>query len=610
MQKKWSLNKQLALPIMGLSFLTLTAMTLFSGWKARAIVEKEALDHLQATAGEYSEKVRFDLERAFVMARIIATQAESDVAHKQQSRERFILTLKDFLDNNKFLLGTWLGYEPNAYDGQDLIYKKTPYHEASGRFIPYWARSDGKIVYDTLLNEKTPVMGIWYTIPQEKKTEAILEPYEDLVGGKKMMMTSITVPILRSGTFVGVAAVDIALDAIQTQVQAIKPYEGSSSYLVSYDGKYVSAPDPNLLTKKAEFPFSGDLIAAAIQKGDALQIKGIDPADGKEYFYTLSALTIGATARPWALVIRTPSRVVLAAVAELTIFQMTVALIGLLSLGATVFYISRRISSMIATHAHELEGSALRVNDSIEQLSIAGQSLSESSSSSAASLEETVASLEEITSMVKMNSDNARQAASLSTVSSEAAVKGEKDMQELTKAMHDISKSSKQIEEIINVIDDIAFQTNLLALNASVEAARAGEQGKGFAVVAEAVRTLAQRSATAAKDISSLIKDSVQKIELGTKRADASGVNLTTIVNSVKKVANLNTEIASASEEQTVGIQQISKAMSDLDQSVQSNAASSEEIAGTSEEIRKQSRLMKNVTVDLKLIVVGGNVAS
>ncbi len=171
--------------------------------------------------------------------------------------------------------------------------------------------------------------------------------------------------------------------------------------------------------------------------------------------------------------------------------------------------------------------------------------------------------------------------------------------------MTQISQSSKKIEEIIHVIDDIAFQTNLLALNAAVEAARAGEQGKGFAVVAEAVRALAQRSAASASDISTLIKESVTQIEDGSHTADQSGAVLTNIVSSIKKVADLNNEIAAASAEQTTGIQQISKAMNQLDQASQSNAASAEEIAATSGEINNLAVTAHDLTLELNSVVLG-----
>lgn len=280
---------------------------------------------------------------------------------------------------------------------------------------------------------------------------------------------------------------------------------------------------------------------------------------------------------------------------------------GLCGVGvfAMLMFIGGRLSKTVGQVVDNLSSAGTQVNIAITQLSQAGQSLSESSTSSAASLEETVASLEEMSSMVNMNSDNAKQAASLSQASRTAAEDGEREIKNLVLSMQDISKSSREIEEIITVIDDIAFQTNLLALNAAVEAARAGEQGKGFAVVAEAVRTLAQRSAVAAKDITVLIKESVSKIENGTKIADKSGDVLNNIVTSIKKVADLNNEISAASSEQTTGIQQISKAMNQLDQSVQSNAASSEEIASTAEEIASQSNQMQGLVHDLNKVVIG-----
>lgn len=278
---------------------------------------------------------------------------------------------------------------------------------------------------------------------------------------------------------------------------------------------------------------------------------------------------------------------------------------GFLIFGLLI-WIASRITTSVGSIAERLSSAGGQVTSAVGQLNEAGNSLSQSSTEAAASLEETVAALEEMTSMVQMNSDNAKQAASLSVSSRDAAEQGEKEIQHLISSMTSISQSSRKIEEIIHVIDDIAFQTNLLALNASVEAARAGEQGKGFAVVAEAVRSLAQRSAASAKDISGLIKESVSQIAEGSRTADKSGTVLTNIVTSIKKVSDLNNEIAAASAEQTTGIQQISKAMNQLDQAAQSNAASAEEIAATSGEINNLAVTSQNLTVELNQVILGG----
>ncbi|WP_413560235.1 methyl-accepting chemotaxis protein [Bdellovibrio sp. HCB209] len=264
-----------------------------------------------------------------------------------------------------------------------------------------------------------------------------------------------------------------------------------------------------------------------------------------------------------------------------------------------------KISNVTGSVAEKLTDANSKVVHSVEQLAEAGNALSQTSTEAAASLEETVAALEELTSMVQMNSDNAKQAASLAHTSRESAEKGESEIKTLIQSMSEISSSSKKIEEIISVIDDIAFQTNLLALNAAVEAARAGEQGKGFAVVAEAVRALAQRSASSAKDIENLIKVSVQQVDRGSRVANSSGEVLSTIVSSIKKVSDLNNEIAAASAEQTTGIQQIGKAMNQLDQSSQSNAASAEEIAATTGELNRLAQTSQDLTTELDTVVNG-----
>lgn len=267
--------------------------------------------------------------------------------------------------------------------------------------------------------------------------------------------------------------------------------------------------------------------------------------------------------------------------------------------------LARRLSKSLLTIADELLHSGSQVTESSSQLSESSESLSSASTEAAAYLEETSASIEELSSIVKLNADHAREAASLSHTSKVSAEKGELEMTRLAEAIAALAGSSKRIEEIINVIDDIAFQTNLLALNAAVEAARAGDQGKGFAVVADAVRSLASRSAQAAKEINGLIRENMERTQDGKRIADQSAAALKEIVTSVKKVSDLNTEISSASVEQASGLTQITQAMYQLDQTTQSNAASSEEAAKTSRSLSAQSQKLQAIVDELNYLLKG-----
>ena len=232
------------------------------------------------------------------------------------------------------------------------------------------------------------------------------------------------------------------------------------------------------------------------------------------------------------------------------------------------------------------------------QIASGNQDLSSRTEEQASSLEETAASMEQLTSTVKQNADNARQANQLALSASEVAVKGGNVVGQVVDTMASINASSKKIVDIIGVIDGIAFQTNILALNAAVEAARAGEQGRGFAVVASEVRSLAQRSGAAAKEIKGLIDDSVGKVDMGSALVGEAGRTMEEIVGSVKRVTDIIGEITAASQEQSTGIEQVNQAIAQMDQVTQQNAALVEEAAAAAQSMREQaSGLVEAVSV-------------
>ncbi|MFZ6847631.1 methyl-accepting chemotaxis protein [Undibacterium sp. RuRC25W] len=235
------------------------------------------------------------------------------------------------------------------------------------------------------------------------------------------------------------------------------------------------------------------------------------------------------------------------------------------------------------------------------EIAAGNSDLSSRTESQAGSLEETASSMEELTSTVKQNADNARQANQLVVTATGVAIKGGDVVEQVVTTMGSIKESSNKIVDIISVIDGIAFQTNILALNAAVEAARAGEQGRGFAVVASEVRNLAQRSASAAKEIKSLIDDSVEKVDYGNKLVDTAGRTMKEIVTSVQHVADIMAEITSASQEQSSGIEQVNIAINEMDQMTQQNAALVEQAAAAAESMREQSSKLSHVVAQFRI---------
>ncbi|MCC2956087.1 methyl-accepting chemotaxis protein [Massilia sp. IC2-477] len=261
----------------------------------------------------------------------------------------------------------------------------------------------------------------------------------------------------------------------------------------------------------------------------------------------------------------------------------------------------RNMNDNLAKIVSEVRSGTDTIATGSAEISAGNFDLSARTEQQAGALEETAASMEELTTTVRQNADNARQANQLAITASDVALQAGTAVEQVIATMGSINDSSKKIVDIIGVIDGIAFQTNILALNAAVEAARAGEQGRGFAVVASEVRTLAQRSAAAAKEIKLLIGDSVDKVEAGTRLVDQTGETVDQVVTSIRRVTDIMAEIASASQEQTGGIEQVNGAIGQMDQVTQQNAALVEESAAAAASMQDQAARLAQVVGVFKL---------
>lgn len=262
---------------------------------------------------------------------------------------------------------------------------------------------------------------------------------------------------------------------------------------------------------------------------------------------------------------------------------------------------SNQTAEKLSYMIRDIQKAAETINTASSEIAQGNADLSSRTEEQASSLEQTSASMEELTGTVKLNADNASQANALASKAADVAIDGGELIQQVVQTMASINESARKIADIIGVIDGIAFQTNILALNAAVEAARAGEQGRGFAVVASEVRSLAQRSANAAKDIKALISDSVSKIESGNNLVGKSGDTMKEIVVAIKRVNDIMTEIASASNEQAVGIDEISKAVVQMDEMTQQNAALVEEAAAAAESMQSQAQQLADSVASFRV---------
>jgi methyl-accepting chemotaxis protein len=614
--------------------LTMAAIVGITSIKTTAQASKDSRRMLEALSSQYANQIDAELEVAMNAARTLSQIFEGyESLALDERRPDMLKQLKSIVDKNPGFLGAWTVWEPNALDGRDARYVNAPGHDATGRFIPYWHRFSGMVELAVCTDYETAGAGDYYLSALKTGAEQVMEPYAYTYSGKTVTLCSLAVPIRGAdGKPVGVVGVDVALDELKNRFSGIHYAHSGYGRFVSAQGIILAHPNPDSIgTPWPEAKDGQEEIFSRLAKGEIFtEVKWSENLK-REVMKSFAPVFVGNAKPPLAFSMVVPEEELYEAAYALRTQILIIAAVGIAVLIIVFLFISGSITRPLAaavsiadrvarsdltvepdarylarkdeigdlarSFARMIEGisalagsiliAARGISQGAEQMSESAQSLSQGATEQAAGAEEVSASVEEMNSSIRQNADNALATESMARKASEGGQKGGESVQQTVHAM-------RQIGEKIGIVEEIARQTNLLALNAAIEAARAGEAGKGFAVVASEVRKLAERSQTAAVEISSLSTSSIAV-------ADTAGTLLASIVPDILKTADLIQEISASSREQSSGVEQIAKAVTQLDQIIQANASASEEMASMAEELSGQALALKESVGVFKL---------
>lgn len=619
--------------------------------RTQGMARDQAGDLVSELSRSHSSVVEHRVGAGLAIARQLATTFRAMRSAGTTDRDAYNAVLRAVLAQEKQYLAAWTLWEPDALDGRDAEYAGTEGHDATGRFIPYWNRAGGEIRREPLVDYDQPGAGDYYLVPKRMKAEKVLEPYAYAIGGKDVLMTSVVVPIMRSGRFLGVAGLDIALDDLGEAISQIRPHGGYAA-LVSTAGAFVAHPEPGTVGQPVGDPRLASVVRAAASSTDPVSLG----ADGSG--------TVGATLQAWTAVplgendtwvfgVAVPLDAVLAGSRSLRAETLTFMVVCL-GLGmAVVLLVSRSLTlplrrlqlrmeeiahgegdlrqrveirredeigavahafnlfaekisgalvavgecaHRVATGSDDLSVLARQMNDTAGQAKERIQVLDTATGEVSANVSMVAASSEEMNSTIGEVAQRAAEAARIAGAAVEAADSTGGTMTRLEAA-------GVQIDDIVRTIDSFADQTNLLSLNATIEAARAGESGKGFAVVAGEVKELARQTAEATADIAATV---------GTMKETSGAATeaLGRISQIIGQVNDLQAAIAAAVEQQSATSGEISRSVTDLSEEsrrIAETVAEVAEAAGTTstaaEQTLRSAEDMSGIASDLQQLL-------